>query len=113
MKKLAALAVLGMVGCNDPMSAAPPAPDLRAQIPIEIGRAYDRGGTRIPVSVTNGTGEPQRYIKIECGLYLDGALIETSDRIWTDVPAGETVTGDLLPDATKADRVDCRPVISS
>lgn len=85
--------------------------DLRASIPVEIGKAYYRSGTRIPVKITNLTGRAQSYILIECGIYANGELIETAQRIWNDVPAGETATGDLLPDATRADRVDCRPSI--
>jgi len=97
--------------CTQQEVSEPQPADLRVTIPVEIGKAYYRGGTRIPVKVMNLTGRDQSYILIECGIYANGELIETAQRIWNDVPAGEMATGDLLPNATKADRVDCRPSI--
>lgn len=112
MKSYALALTLALVGCGpEAPSPGQDAPDIRQQILVQVGEAHDRGGTRIPVSAINYTGRRQPYILLECGLYLGGRLIETTQISWANVEPGQTVTGSLLPDARKADRVDCRPSV--
>lgn len=111
MRTLVCAAVLALAACEAATSSstANEVTDLNHLLPISFGEAYDRGGgTRVPVQVTNLTGRSHRYVHIECGFYRDGALVGTEQRIWSDVKPSDVLTGELLPETNRADRIDCR-----
>ncbi|MGH6978205.1 MAG: FxLYD domain-containing protein [Brevundimonas sp.] len=109
MKRALPLLLL-IAGCSG--EAPTPTPSLKEQIPITIGKAYDRGGPRLPVEIENRTGRDLAYVQITCAFRDEsGTLIESAIENWTDVPAGGRVSGEVLPEARTVASIDCVPSV--
>lgn len=107
LRALSVVAALSLLACGPGPEAGP---DLAAQIPVTIGQAYDRGGTRLPVVIENLTGRDQEYVQVTCAFYDDaGTLIESAFANWNNVPAGARVSSEVLPETRSAARIDCVP----
>lgn len=77
---------------------------------MKLGRGFrEFDVTKYPVQLTNTTGETLGYAAAHCDFYNKaGTLVASEFTNWTDVPAGEHVSGTIYVKVSDASRYECR-----
>ena len=88
---------------------------LAAQLPVTLGRgSREYGRTAYPIMIENKTGRALGYLQADCRFFSkSGGLVASEMTNWTDVAAGETVSGEIRVEAPDGDKYECTARSSS